>query len=117
MKHLAAWQRRGVSRHQRGPVRWRERPKRGVIAPVRLLWSRQRGEGNRLLHMMLPGIVPAPEAGRWKDGRRAVCQQASEPSRLGWNGAPAALVTRCVPMKIVVDEKYAPCGGAVCGIW
>ena len=42
------------------------------------------GEGNRLLHMMLPDIVPAPEAGRRKDGRRAVCQQASEnPLRLG----------------------------------
>ena len=32
--------------------------------------------------MMLPGIVPAPEARR-KDGRRAVCQQPPEnPSRL-----------------------------------
>ena len=30
---------------------------------------------------------------------------------------PVALWTRCVPMKIVVDENMPHAGGAVCGIW
>ena len=54
--------------------------------------------------MMLQASCPhlAERRERW---RRAVCQQASEnPSRLARMARLWPLVTRCVPMKIVVDE-------------